>query len=220
MIRLRYVIGYGTSIDSTCKPYLLPLKTSLGPLPALSRHILGSILSPGSPRNQIAQPLLPASTPRPFVNNSMLISASIGANVDVVIWSEVETYIAVMCACLMCIRPLILKYLPGLFSTTRPSTSRAPYASGPLHNANSWSAKVASRIRAERASRHGIEVLGDEQSVGNPEWIGKKGPGEGRESRKIIVTTEATVEYEDDIEMYGVAGRKAESSVSIEFEPE
>jgi hypothetical protein len=75
---------------------------------------------------------------------------------------------------------------------------------------------VTSRIRAERASRHGIEVLGDAESVGVPEWIGRKGPGEGRDSVKIIVTTDATVEYEDDIEMHRVEGRKAESSVSAE----
>ncbi|PMD35024.1 hypothetical protein L207DRAFT_497048 [Hyaloscypha variabilis F] len=157
MIRLKYVIGYGTSVDQSW------------------------------------------------------------TNVDVVIWSEVETYTAVMCSCLMCIRPLVLKYLPNIFPTTKASSSQTPYASGHLHNANMWSAKVASRIRAERASRHGIEVLGDEEVCGMGELKGRKEAGGRRESGKIMVTTESVIEYEDDMEMQGVGEREGESSVSTEI---
>jgi hypothetical protein len=147
----------------------------------------------------------------------MLTSVSTGTNVDVVIWSEVETYTAVMCSCLMCIRPLVLKYLPNIFPTTKASSSQTPYASGHLHNANTWSAKVASRIRAERASRHGIEVLGDEEVGGMGELKGRKEAGGRRESGKIMVTTESVIEYEDDMEMQGVGEREGESSVSTEI---
>ncbi|KAF4629507.1 hypothetical protein G7Y89_g8639 [Cudoniella acicularis] len=43
---------------------------------------------------------------------------------DITIWSEIETYSAVICSCLMCLRPL-LKILPRLFPSTTHSHSRS-----------------------------------------------------------------------------------------------
>ncbi|KAN0120337.1 hypothetical protein V8E51_002545 [Hyaloscypha variabilis] len=36
-------------------------------------------------------------------------------NVDIVIWSDIETYTAIICSCLMCIRPLLKNCFPSLF---------------------------------------------------------------------------------------------------------
>jgi hypothetical protein len=65
----------------------------------------------------------------------------IGDTVDIVIWSEIEMYMAVICACLMCIRPLLLKYFPALFPTTKKSSDR----SGPLPGNPTWGQKRVSR---------------------------------------------------------------------------
>ncbi|CZR62990.1 uncharacterized protein PAC_12887 [Phialocephala subalpina] len=139
-------------------------------------------------------------------------------NVDVVIWSEIETYTAVICACLMCIRPLILKYTPSLFPSTKNSQT-TPSSSRHLHT-NSSEAKVSSWIRAERASRYserlsdeedieGRNVAGEDNKGGVMERSGQgKGGGDGK--GQIRVTTECMVEYE----MQRVASRRAESEVS------
>ncbi|KAI6710951.1 integral membrane protein [Diplocarpon mali] len=59
-------------------------------------------------------------------------------NVDLIIWSTIETYSAAICACLMCIRPLLLKWLPGpLNSSLGGSESTNP----------SWAQKVSSKLR-------------------------------------------------------------------------
>ncbi|KUJ09389.1 uncharacterized protein LY89DRAFT_788259 [Mollisia scopiformis] len=111
-------------------------------------------------------------------------------NVDVVIWSQIETYTAVICGCLMCIRPLFIKYIPSVFSTkaSQPSSSQ-------LHSAT-WGARISSRIKAERTSRYGNR-LDDEESIevgkgleaGNMERRGSQG-------NVIKVTTENVVQYE------------------------
>ncbi|KAF8858845.1 hypothetical protein BDZ45DRAFT_387540 [Acephala macrosclerotiorum] len=139
------------------------------------------------------------------------------ANVDIVIWSEIETYTAAICACLMCIRPLILKYIPSLFPSTKGSQPTPP-PPGHVHK-TSWGAQVSSRIRAERVSKYG-ERLDDEEDIegqivvgGDNKAVvmGGKGDGEGNREGQIRVTTESMVEYE----MQRVASQRAESELSM-----
>lgn len=44
--------------------------------------------------------------------------------VDVIIWSEIEAYVAATCACLITFRALLLKYFPGLFAVNRAAEPR------------------------------------------------------------------------------------------------
>lgn len=55
----------------------------------------------------------------PATQEPSLITDVIGNNVDVVIWSDIETYTAIICSCLMCLRPLLKKCFPSLFPPTR-----------------------------------------------------------------------------------------------------
>ncbi|KFY31102.1 hypothetical protein V493_01387 [Pseudogymnoascus sp. VKM F-4281 (FW-2241)] len=67
------------------------------------------------------------------------------ANVDPVIWSILETFTAVICASLICLRPLIVKFLPKSFPTTEMSdTGRTPTTSG---WAKSMNVKLTSKLR-------------------------------------------------------------------------
>lgn len=78
----------------------------------------------------------------------------------------------------MCIRPLILKYLPGVFPATvnsRNNTNR------------SWGQKVSSRIRQSRNFGGGIELSGEEEVAQSQHTMG---------TRQITVTTESSVSYE------------------------
>ncbi|KFY63171.1 hypothetical protein V497_02092 [Pseudogymnoascus sp. VKM F-4516 (FW-969)] len=45
-------------------------------------------------------------------------------NVDVILWSVAEDYVAVICACLVCFRPLFIEFLPSLLPTTGLSESK------------------------------------------------------------------------------------------------
>jgi hypothetical protein len=61
-----------------------------------------------------------------YVDSTFPLGASetltqIDANVDAVIWSVLESFTAVICASLMCLRPLIVKFLPSAFPTTHIS---------------------------------------------------------------------------------------------------
>ncbi len=48
----------------------------------------------------------------------------LGENVDIVIWSDIETYTAIICSCLMCIRPLLKKCFPSLFPAENQFVTR------------------------------------------------------------------------------------------------
>ena len=45
-----------------------------------------------------------------------------GDSVEISIWSILETYTAVICACLITIRPLLAKYMPSIFKSGNAST--------------------------------------------------------------------------------------------------
>ncbi|KAL2062454.1 hypothetical protein VTL71DRAFT_6720 [Oculimacula yallundae] len=96
--------------------------------------------------------------------------------VDVIIWSSIETFTAVICACLMCIRPLIKKYIPSAF----PSTSN--------HSNKSWGQKVASGGEHSRQLSRGIELSTGDRSHEEAQTSQIGG--------HITVTTESRVSFE------------------------
>lgn len=54
---------------------------------------------------------------------------NVGSGVDIVVWSIIETYTAVICACLMTLRPLVAKFMPSNFqSSTLVSDTSWPYS--------------------------------------------------------------------------------------------
>jgi len=72
-------------------------------------------------------------------------------NVDVVIWSVLESFIAIICASLMCLRPLLVRLLPSVFQSSLDTNSE--------HTPNpSWgymNSKLASKLRS---GNHGVEL--------------------------------------------------------------
>jgi hypothetical protein len=50
----------------------------------------------------------------------------IDGNVDVILWSVLEDYVAIICASLMCFRPLFIKFMPSMLPTTSLSESKTP----------------------------------------------------------------------------------------------
>lgn len=76
-------------------------------------------------------------------------------SVDVVIWSIIEVYSAMVCACLVAIRPLLVRCIPSVFNTVISEDSI---------ETSTWRQRVDSRtISAGDASKywrqgHGIEL--------------------------------------------------------------
>jgi hypothetical protein len=56
--------------------------------------------------------VFPITSPNLFDSNH-----ATGLSTDAIIWSIIELYTAVICACLMAIRPLFTRYLPSIFQT-------------------------------------------------------------------------------------------------------
>jgi hypothetical protein len=86
----------------------------------------------------------------------------------VVIWSVLEIYTAMICACLMAIRPLLTKYLPGLFQSTIANTSSPGYSNSRAHRMDSkpaWSRNHGSAI--ELKSTESAKVWTDAGSSGD-----------------------------------------------------
>jgi hypothetical protein len=88
-----------------------------------------------------------------------MLTCSAGDNVDVVLWSIIETFTAVICASLMCIRPLLVRILPTVFPMTKASGSRTNTTGNP-----SWSVKLASKLRNQNS---GVELLSGDEEVRN-----------------------------------------------------
>ncbi|KAH6714727.1 hypothetical protein BKA61DRAFT_517961 [Leptodontidium sp. MPI-SDFR-AT-0119] len=82
------------------------------------------------------------------------------ANVDIVIWSILETFMAVICASLVCIRPLLVKYLPVIFPVTEVSESRGSDMKSP-----SWSRRLSLKASSKLRNENGIELLSDDDEA-------------------------------------------------------
>lgn len=60
-----------------------------------------------------------------------------GSSTDVLIWSGIEIYTAIICSCLLCIRPLLRQCFPSLFPSIRAPESRERSITNP-----NWAQKV------------------------------------------------------------------------------
>jgi hypothetical protein len=83
-----------------------------------------------------------------------------GDDVDLIIWSIIEVYTAIICASLVSIRPLIAKLIPTLFPTTRGTadTKSKTNSSTPV-----WPLKVNSRLSGRLRSNHGTELHSEDE---------------------------------------------------------
>ncbi|ELR04908.1 hypothetical protein VC83_02790 [Pseudogymnoascus destructans] len=82
------------------------------------------------------------------------IDVTYGA-VDVVLWSVLEDYVAVTCASLMCLRPLIVRCFPSLFLTSNAESKNTQSDWGQARNS-----KLASKLGV--ASNKGYELNSDD----------------------------------------------------------
>ena len=83
-----------------------------------------------------------------------------GDSVDISIWSILETYTAVICACLITIRPLLAKYMPSIFKSGNAST---PYFATSLPHISSQQLNTLPPGRVESL-------------FAEPEWTPNIGP--------------------------------------------
>ncbi|KFZ14683.1 hypothetical protein V501_03119 [Pseudogymnoascus sp. VKM F-4519 (FW-2642)] len=101
------------------------------------------------------------------------------ANVDAVIWSVLESFTAVICASLMCLRPLIVKFLRSAFPTTHISDiMRTPTPGWP----RPINVKLASKLR-DGNYRFELHSQGNEMGGGSynvirvqKSWVTKTHP--------------------------------------------
>jgi hypothetical protein len=103
--------------------------------------------------------LLPAS-------KSQKLTGVPGSSTDVLIWSGIEIYTAIICSCLLCIRPLLRQCFPSLFPSTRAPESRERSITNP-----NWAQKV--EIAALKLSSNIKGSKGRSQILDNEErgWI-------------------------------------------------
>ncbi|CZS98261.1 uncharacterized protein RCO7_08933 [Rhynchosporium graminicola] len=98
--------------------------------------------------------------------------------VDVVIWSSIETFTAVICACLMCIRPLISRYFPSAFPSTGNNSSK------------SWGQKATSGGQHSRQLGRDFESSAEDKSAKTEQPI--------QLDSNITVTTESRLSFESE----------------------
>lgn len=81
-------------------------------------------------------------------------------NVPVILWSMIETYTAVICACLMTLRPLLVICFPVIFGTTKSNSQSNENNNNP--RSRTWSQRTADKLRASGAGKNGGKLSGDE----------------------------------------------------------
>jgi len=109
-------------------------------------------------------------TPNRLLGNSLIYSPTPGNSTDAVIWSDIETYTAVICSCLMCIRPLLIKCFPALFPSSNGN-------SDPKSNSKLSNKSVSSGLRSPwkiRSSRFNGKL----RSLGSANLSSKAGDGD------------------------------------------
>jgi hypothetical protein len=125
-----------------------------------------------------------------------------GQCVDIVIWSILETYTAVICSCLMTMRPLLARFIPSIFesglassqdlypnSSRRYSTQR-PFSTHPPRKLDSktarpgWASNSGSAVEL-KAPENGKVWTDRESSHGEEQ--GKEGPLEVWVTRSVDV---------------------------------
>jgi hypothetical protein len=103
----------------------------------------------------------------------VMLMSGVGVNVDAIIWSVIEVYAAMICACLMTLRPLLAKTMPRLFSNTNRSESGDPSSN------KSWIARMGLHGDQKRwGSGHGgVDLESEEDICGDGHKVGQKGSG-------------------------------------------
>ena len=91
-----------------------------------------------------------------------------------VIWSIIEIYTAMICACIIAVRPLLVHFLPSIFPGTRN-----PTATYPSQKSGSFRPKMDSKISGKiwSTNHNGIELLSREElsgDAGSPRDLGIK----------------------------------------------
>lgn len=121
----------------------------------------------------------------------------IDANVDAVIWSVLESFTAVICASLICLRPLIVKFLPSAFLTTHISDiMRSPTPGWP----RPINAELASKLRNGNY-RFELHSQGNEMNGGSDNvirvqksWVTKTHPATEESIKMQGRSTFATIQ--------------------------
>lgn len=87
-----------------------------------------------------------------------MLTCLIDVNVDIILWSVLEDYVAIICASLMCFRPLFIRFLPTIgLSESKNTGSRArAQARG--------NSKLASKLGAG-AKGYELHSLDDEAKI-------------------------------------------------------
>ena len=90
---------------------------------------------------------VPSSPPHQLLyhHQSQPNIAKTGHSVNVIIWSDIETYTAIICSCLMCIRPLLVKCFPTLFPSTHASSTSNSNPKSNKYLSNTWERKSRGR---------------------------------------------------------------------------
>lgn len=92
----------------------------------------------------------------------------IGASTDIVIWSIVEVYTAIICASLIAIRPLLVKHLSSIFPSMGTSRNHPRYDA--KSGANSWGRGNISTVVEQRRTSSANSA--DSAKVWTDVWSG------------------------------------------------
>ncbi|KFY07172.1 hypothetical protein V492_07381 [Pseudogymnoascus sp. VKM F-4246] len=127
------------------------------------------------------------------------IDVTYGA-VDVILWSVLEDYVAVICASLMCLRPLIVRLFPRLFPTSSNESKGTSQGWGQARNS-----KLASKLGV---SSRGYELKSEDGDA-------KERLGQGIHVQKqwTTKTTSATDDGESSDQGYPLENRKQSEDV-------
>ncbi|KFY03620.1 hypothetical protein O988_01359 [Pseudogymnoascus sp. VKM F-3808] len=104
--------------------------------------------------------------------------------VDVILWSVLEDYVAVICASLMCLRPLFVRFFPTIFPTSN-NESKATQSQGWGKSRNS---KLASKLGV---SSNGYELQSEDGEA-------KERLGQGIHVQKAWTTKTSSAVTDDD----------------------
>lgn len=104
---------------------------------------------------------------------------------DVILWSVLEDYVAVICASLMCLRPLVVRLFPTIFPTSN------------IESKNTTSQGWGNQARNSKlASKLGVAPRGYELKSEDGE--GKERMGQGIRVQKAWATKSSSVAGDED----------------------
>lgn len=129
-----------------------------------------------------------------------------GQCVDIVIWSILETYTAVICACLMTMRPLLAKFIPSIFESNLASSQHLYHnSSRPYSTQRTFSTRNPRRMDSETAEPGWTSNSGSAVELKHPEngkvWTDREsshGEGQGKEGPLEVWVTKS-VDVQDPI---------------------